>query len=202
MSRKLVTCATLVLLGACLSAPAAAGDFIDTRLSFVFSDNNFFAGPGETPINSPGFGIGANKSNTLFFDNYDTRFSGFETMSHLVLYSKLPSFFDNLTTEASLVIRFFIGGESSGDDWWKYNKLYDAGSYIRLTYDLSQGTEDNKNLQLVLFPVSGDRFRLGYSYRISWGGSSVFPLNYGLVPAAKLQLNRIGSWLADIQADI
>ncbi len=182
MSRKLLCCTVVALLGIGLAGPAAAGDFIDTRLSFVFSENNFFAAPGETPINSPGFGIGADSSNTLFFDNYDTRFSGFETMSHLVLYSKLPSFFENLTTEASLVVRFLILDE-------KETAIRDAGSYIRLTYDLSGGTADNKNVQLVLFPVSGDRFRLGYSYKISWGGSEIFPLNYGLVPAAKLQLN-------------
>jgi hypothetical protein len=183
MNPNLRTCTIAALLLAALSTgPAAAGDFIDTRLSFVFSENNFLAGPGETQINSPGFGIGADKSNTLFFDNYDTRFSGFESMSHLVLYSKLPSFFDNLTTEASMVIRFQILSEDE-------MRIYDAGSYIRLTYDLSDGQAKDTNVQLVLFPVSGDRFRLGYSYKISWGGSGVFPLNDGLVPAAKLQLN-------------
>jgi len=183
MERKpLALTAAILLLGAMLAAPASAGDFIDTRLSFVFSENNFFAKPGETQINSPGFGIGADRSNTLFFDNYDTRFSGFETMSHLVLYSKMPSFFKNLTTEASLVVRFLIIDEDN-------TYIKDAGSYIRLTYDLSDGQRDDTNIQLVMFPISGDRFRLGYSYKISWGGSEVFPLNYGMVPAAKLQLN-------------
>ena len=96
MNRKPVFTAVFVLLLALgMAAPALAGDAMDTRLSFVFSENNFFAGPGETQVNSPGFGIGADKSNTLFFDNYDTRFSGFETLSHLVLYKKLPSFFEN-----------------------------------------------------------------------------------------------------------
>ena len=188
MNRKPVFTAVFVLLLALgMAAPALAGDAMDTRLSFVFSENNFFAGPGETQVNSPGFGIGADKSNTLFFDNYDTRFSGFETLSHLVLYKKLPSFFENLTTEASLVIRFQIQDEDN-------TAIYDAGSYIRLTYDLSGGTANDKNLQLVLFPVSGDRFRLGYSYKVSWGGSAIFPLNYGMVPAAKLQLNLPGAY--------
>jgi hypothetical protein len=174
--------AVALLLGLLAASPALAGDFMDTRLSFVFSENNFFAGPGETQINSPGFGIGADSSNTLFFDNYDTRFSGFETMSHLVLYKKMPAFFDNLTTEAALVVRFLIIDEAT-------TAIKDSGSYIRLTYDLSHGVTDDKNIQLVLFPISGDRFRLGYSYRLSWGGSGVFPLSNGIVPAAKLQLN-------------
>ncbi len=158
-----------------------AGDFMDTRLSFVVSENNFMAGPGETPINSPGLGIGADKSNTLFFDNYETRFSGFETLGSLVLYKKMPAFFPNLTTEASLVVRLLVKNE-------RETQIADSGSFIQLTYDLPR-LGDKSNLQLVLFPISGDRFRLGYSYKISWGGSSVFPLNYGMVPAAKLQLN-------------
>ena len=165
-----------------LAATAQAGDFLDTRLTFTLSENNFFAGPGETPTNSPGFGIGADRSNTLFFDNYDTRYSGFETLSHLALYKKLPSFFPRLTTEASLVVRFLINDESD-------TAISDDGSYIRLSYDLAPELGEGANLELVLFPVSGDRFRLGYSYKISWGGSGVFPLNSGLVPGAKLQLN-------------
>jgi hypothetical protein len=181
MNRKLL----ILWLPLVLTATSAvAGDFMDTRLSFTFSENNFLAGPGVTEINSPGFGIGGDEGNTLFFDNYDTRFSGFETMSHLALYKKMPSFFKHLTTEASLVVRFRIIGENDED-----NLMYDAGSYIRLVYDLSHGTQEDTNLELVLFPVSGDRFRLGYSYKISWGGSKIFPLNSGWVPAAKLQLN-------------
>jgi hypothetical protein len=173
--------ATIVLCTA-VSAPLLAGDFMDTRLSFVLSENNFFVGPGQTIDNSPGIGFGADNSNTLFFDNYDTRFSGFETMSHLALYKKLPAFFDNLTTEASLVIRFRIQDEETTD-------IYDAGSYIRLEYDLAEAWMDDSSLELVLFPVSGDRFRLGYSYKISWGGSNMFTLKKGVAPAAKLQLN-------------
>ena len=50
---------SILFVVACSALPAAAGDFMDTRLSFVLSENNFFAGPGETQINSPGLGIGA-----------------------------------------------------------------------------------------------------------------------------------------------
>jgi hypothetical protein len=175
-----IPAAALVLMLS--SSLATAGDFMDTRLTFTLSENNFFAGPGETPVNSPGFGIGADKSNTLFFDNYETRYSGFETLSHLALYKKMPSFFDNLTTEAALVVRFLIVDEQT-------TFIRDAGSYIRLVYDLSGAIDEGSNIEMVLFPISGDRFRLGYSYKISWGGSGIFPLNSGMVPAAKLQLN-------------
>jgi hypothetical protein len=191
MKRKFLVTFVLSFLTA---LPATAEDFMDTRLSFVISENNFFAGPGETRTNSPGLGIGADRSNTLFFDNYDTRFSGFETMSHLALYKKMPAFFEHLTTEASLVVRFRIEGEKD-----EQNQIFDSGSYIRLIYDVTQGQGKDTDLELVLFPVSGDRFRLGYSYMISWGGSGIFPqgvagenktrVTENIRPAVKLQMN-------------
>jgi len=171
MNRTCIALLASTLLLASIQ-PATAGEFMDTRLSFVLSENNFYAGPGETVDNSPGLGIGADDSNTVFFDNYDTRFSGFETLSHLALYKKMPSFFDDLSTEAALVLYL--------------PSLSDSGSYIRLIYEMPT---PNSNVELILFPVSGDRFRLGYSYRISWGGNSIFPERATVVPAAKLQLN-------------
>ncbi len=92
MNRR-ITYSSLALLLLALTPPAMAGDFIDTRLSWVLSENNFFAGPGESQVNSPGIGFGADKSNTLILDNYDTRFSGSDTISHLELYKKMPAFF-------------------------------------------------------------------------------------------------------------
>ena len=133
MNRQLLI--ALLLLGL-TAPPATAGDFMDTRLSFAISENNFFANPGETRDNSPGIGFGADSSNTLFFDNYDTKYSGFETLGHIVLYKKMPAFFEHLTTEASLVLR--VAGELSDD-----------GSYIRLVYDISRGTHKDRNLELV-----------------------------------------------------
>lgn len=180
MIRKLLIVPLLLSITA---PPASAGDFMDTRLSFAISENNFFAGPGETFINSPGLGLYADENNTLFFDNYDTRYSGFETIGHLVLYKKMPAFFEHLTTEASLVIR--VSDVNLTDEFYE---LTDDGSYIRLVYDLSRGTQKDTELELVLFPVSGDRFRLGYSYKISWGGNRIFPQENFFMPAAKLQL--------------
>jgi hypothetical protein len=53
----------------------------------------------------------------------------------------------------------------------------DDGSYIRLTYwfDRNHAADGRKtNLSLTAFPLSADRMRLGYSYRISWGGNPIF----------------------------
>jgi hypothetical protein len=159
------------------NSAASAGDFMDIRLSWVLAENNFLADPGETIENSPGIGIGANESNTLFFDNYETKYTGFETFGHLVLYKKMPAFFENFTAEAALFMQIGALG------------LNDEGSYIRMTYDFSDGFADDENIELTLFPLSADRFRLGYSYALSWGADSIFPLNSLFVPGAKLQLN-------------
>ncbi len=166
--------ATLTLL---ICSNAAAGDFMDMRLTWSLSDANLLASPGETADNTPGMHIGPD--GTLgFFDNYETKYTGFETLGHLVIYKELNSFFDYFSGDSAL----FLGIQPNSG-------FADEGSYIRVRYDWSKGTAEGKNLELTLFPLEADRLRLGYSYRISWGGSDIFQQNYGLVPGAKLQLN-------------
>ncbi|MBU49140.1 MAG: hypothetical protein CL920_10625 [Deltaproteobacteria bacterium] len=164
-----------------------AGDFMDTRLTFAIADNNLLAGPGETNPNSPSTGFNAGRRNTLFFDNYNTRFSGFETLSHAVLYKKMPSFFKNLTTAAALVVRMNYAADRSSRAF----ELTDAGSYIFMDYDLGSSKNIKRNFQVTAFPLSSTRFRLGYSFRISWGGDSTYPRRSVVSPApgVKFQLN-------------
>jgi len=181
---------TLALTGLmALSTPAWAGDFVDTRLSFVFADDNIFADAGETTPNSPSARFGAGNQNTQFYDNFNTRFSGFETLSNIVLYKRMPSFFEGLTTEAALTV-LMLERPSGGIE------LRDTSSYIRLHYK-PRGWGENEGLSLTGFPVSADRFRLGYAYRITWGGSGVFTTRATAagVPGAKLQLTR-DNWYA------
>ncbi|MBU8898242.1 hypothetical protein KRR26_21770 [Corallococcus sp. M34] len=179
------TLQTLALMGLTgLSAPAWAGDFVDTRLSFVFADDNILAGAGETTPSSPAARFGAGNQNTQFYDNFNTKFSGFETLSNLVLYKRMPAFFEGLTTEAALTL-LVLEKPSGGVD------LRDNSSYIRLNYTPS-GWGEKEGISLTGFPVSADRFRLGYAYRISWGGSGIFTnrsANSG-APGAKLQITR------------
>lgn len=179
------TLRTLALTGLLsFSAPAWASDFVDTRLSFVFADDNLLAGAGETTPNSPNARFGAGNQNTQFYDNFNTRFSGFETLSNVVLYKRMPAFFEGLTTEAALTI--LVLEQPSGGV-----TLVDNSSYIRLNYT-PPGWGERESISLTGFPVSADRFRLGYAYRISWGGSGIFT-NRALaqgVPGAKLQVTR------------
>ncbi len=176
--------AVLALATVALAWPALAGDFIDTRLSFVFADDNLLAKAGETTPNSPNVRFGAGNQNTQFYDNFNTRFSGFETLSNLVLYKSMPAFFEGLTTEAAFNV-LVLERPTGGID------LRDNSSYIRIAYRPASWGE-NENLSLTGFPVSADRFRLGYAYRITWGGTGIFTnraFNDG-VPGVKLQLTR------------
>jgi hypothetical protein len=127
----------------------------------------------------------------LFFDNYDTRYSGFETLSHLALYRRFDR--NRWEMEGGLLIRI---NELAEDNV----RLADGGSFVRIAYWLDPSRRRPERLALVAFPVSSDRMRLGYSYRLSWGGSPEFfksnpdsPQSSGknpeAVPGIKLQFD-------------
>lgn len=173
-----------------LAAPAQS-DFMDTRLSFTCTHEDMLRDPTVLP-SAPGFHCGRpNALGVLFFDNYDTRFSGFETLSHLALYRHYDR--GHWDVEGGLIVRINELSEET-------IKLADGGSYIRVAYWLDPDRVGKTRLGLVAFPVSSDRMRLGYSYRISWGGSPEFfkpnpdvPFSVGknrnAVPGLKLQLD-------------
>jgi hypothetical protein len=158
------------MLGSLIAAPSAhAGDFVDTRLNFTLTDENLLVKPGETDPSVPGVRIGSPSSlGIMFFDNYDTRYTGYENLTHLVIYKQMST--GHVTAEAAYVLRllqFTDVNLSSIDD----------GSYIKLTYwaDRNHAFGGRKlNVALTAFPLNADRMRLGYSYRISWGGSPIF----------------------------
>ena len=177
-------CAAVCGIALFHAAVAQAGDFVDTRLSFVFADDNVLARAGETTPNSPDAHFGGGAQNTQFYDNFNTRYSGFETLSNIVLYKKAPAFFEGLTTEAALAI--LVLEQSSGG-----LALRDNSSYIRLNYrPASWGAAEG--LSLTGFPVSADRFRLGFAYRITWGGNDIFTTRAQTdgVPGMKVQITR------------
>src|SRR5690606_25735020 len=54
-----------------------ASGFFDTRIAFTLTNENLLVKPGETIPSVPGWRFGVpNSLGVLFFDNYDTRFSG------------------------------------------------------------------------------------------------------------------------------
>ena len=150
-----------------------ASDFMDVRLSFTCTHEDVLREKDVFP-SAPGFHCGRpNVLGILFFDNYDTRFSGFETLAHLALYRKfdgsrtLSPADDHWDVEGGLIIRI---NELAED----VISLADGGSYIRAAYYPDATRANRSSISFVAFPVSSDRMRLGYSYRISWGGSPEF----------------------------
>jgi hypothetical protein len=153
--------------------------FVDIRLNLTLTNENVFAEPGETIPSVPGWRFGRpNSLGTLFFDNYDTRFSGYETLSHGVLYKNFNK--DSWEVEGALVLRINDLAEDTID-------LSDAGSYIRVAHWFDPERKEKKLVSLTAFPTSSDRFRLGYSWRLSWGGSPEYQRSRSAVPGVKLQ---------------
>jgi hypothetical protein len=154
--------------------------FVDTRLTFTFGDDDVLAPTGQQVPISPLPGFGDRDAYQLFFDNLNFRFSSRETLTHLVVYKKMPSFFENLTTEAALVVRLNLEEVA----------LSDAGSFIRLEYSpWVDAPEDG--ISLTAFPFDSERFRLGYLFALSFGGADFVPrASLMRAPGAKIQVDR------------
>jgi hypothetical protein len=186
--------ASLLALATITALPltARAGDWVDTRINFTVTDENLLVKPGETNPSVPGVRIGMpNRLGILFFENYDTRYSGYENLSNLAIYAHKT--WKLTEVEGAFVLRVMELSDLT-------NQIIDNGSYVKLTRNITPSSDHPTFLALTLFPMSGDRMRLGYSYRISWGGSPVFfkpnpdnptgstGSNSNPVPAAKLQI--------------
>jgi hypothetical protein len=171
--------------------PTRLGDFMDTRLSWTFGDDDVVHATGQAYPLSPDASIGDRKQYRLFFDSLNSRFGGRENLTHLALYKKMPSFIRRLDTEASLVLRFDIGALSTNTN--NLNQaLYDAGSYIRAFYHTGK-VDGDTGFDVTFWPLDTDRFRLGYLYDLSWGGTnawinqSIFPRIQGSAPGARFR---------------
>lgn len=167
-------------------AEAEEDPFFDTRLTFALGDDDFLSPTGEQLPVSSFLGAGDRPQYDLFYDNLDTRFSSRENVTHLVAYRELPAFFDDMTTEASVVLRFNL------DDG---PFLEDAGSYLRGRYHPWADSPDD-GLALAFFPLDSDRVRLGHLYDLSVGGDEFLGLQNTpdprLVeaPAVRFELDR------------
>jgi hypothetical protein len=158
--------------------------FMDTRLAFTLTHENVLAKPGETIPSAPGWRFGVpNSLGVLFFDNYDTRFSGFETLNHAIAYRSFNK--GHLQAEGAFVLRIQELSETN-------IALADAGTYIVISNWKDPTHKDPTRISLTAFPVSSDRFRLGYSYRLSWGGSPEYRRSRSSTPGVKLQYDTQG----------
>ncbi|MBN2694911.1 hypothetical protein JXR93_09635 [bacterium] len=139
-----------------------ASDFVDTQVTFTYSDDNIF----ETSRRSPFARIGE-IDDELFNENLNTIKTGDETETQLVVYKKIDGFIKNLSVETAFVLELSLFSNETGESW---NRLKENGSYIRVNY----GTENNK-IVVTAFPFNAERFLLGFTYDLSWGGQSFWP---------------------------
>jgi len=164
-------------------------DFADTRVTFSLSNVDVFASPGDRTTPPSGYRIGIDGDYNLFLENINTRFSGFESLSHIVVHKKVASFFTYWETEIALAA-LMLADTGSGQF-----RFFDSGTYVRLIRKLGDGPESEVgSIDLTAWPVSADRYRLGYTYLISWGGTSIFPgklqsssITEGAVPGFRLR---------------
>ena len=167
------------------SAPAQAGDFVDVWVSTALEDDNVLAGP-EAESPSANF---VTRGNSTFFENYESRTTDDISRSQLVLYRKDDSFFQGWWTEAAFVMRFtpYLNPDETDPG----TVIEDDGSYVRIVRDLPG---DGHNLSLTGYAVDSDRFRLGYSYDLSWGGRELFAFTAGAAPGVRLQYQNGASY--------
>jgi hypothetical protein len=156
-----------------------ASGFMDTRVAFTLTNENLLVQPGQTIPSVPGWHFGIpNSLGVLFFDNYDTRYSGFETLSHATMYRDFHK--GHFDAETAFVLRINELSQSN-------IALSDDGSYLVLSDWKDPDHKDPTRISLTVFPVSADRFRLGYSYRLSWGGDPEYGRANSATPGMKIQ---------------
>lgn len=167
--------------------PVQHHDFIDTRITWTFGDDDVLSPTGARVPVSPLPRIGDRPQYQLFFDALNSRFAGRENLTHLAMYAHAPGFIPRVDTEAALILRFDIGALSTGSG--NLNQaLYDAGTFLRVAYHLNTARPTD-TLALTFFPFDTDRFRLGYLWDISWGGNDVFPRRTSPAPGMKLSVD-------------
>jgi len=166
-----------LLLITWLPTATLASDAVDTRLTFALGDGNILTGPDADANASPSLPNAIpTQGQRLFFDDYEGRDTPFDNLTHLVLYMNEPGYFDGVDTEAALVMRATLLDESGVT-------LKDDGSYLKVTKNLG-----GQDFVFTAFPISANRFRLGYSYDLSWGGSSIFRHSKA-APGMRMELN-------------
>jgi hypothetical protein len=159
---------------------APEGRFMDTRITFVMSDDNLLAGTRER---SPDVGFGRS-NDELFFEGLESEKRGWETETQLVLYKRMPSYFRRLDAEAALVLE--LENWVDKDTWENETRIGDDGSYLKLNLYTTADDFEGDHVSLTLFPMDSQRFLLGYTYDITWGGEDIFPNKKGQVPGARL----------------
>ncbi|HNH50125.1 MAG TPA: hypothetical protein PKY30_24025, partial [Myxococcota bacterium] len=162
-----------------LALPAFAGDFLDTWVTTSLEEDNILAGP-EAYSPSPNFVM---RGNNTFFENYENRFTDDISSTHLVVYRRDEGFDPRWLTEAAFVLR--MQPYLNPDNTEPGVKVADDGSYVRVARKF--GGRNDHTLSLTGYAVDANRFRLGYSYDLTWGGRDIYAFDPSAAPGARLQ---------------
>jgi len=157
-------------------------DFIATQLTFYVGDDNLLAGNADR---SPALGM-ANEYPELFFEGLNAEKAKVVTETHMVLYGKMPGFLKFVDTEAAFVAEFELARDP--DDSRLVGRFRDDGSWLAATFWFGE-KGSSSNLKITAWPFSADRFRLGYTYDLTWAGDRLWTRNQSPVPGAKIALN-------------
>jgi len=177
----------LIATAAALLLPVAnAQAFMDTWITTAFEDTNILAGP-EHYSPSANF---VERGNRTFFEDYEAKYSDDISQSHLVLYRRDEGFWPNWFTESALVLQFspYLDPDQSDDGV----ALTDDGSYVRLV-KMIDGDEDH-TFSVTGYAVDASRFRLGYSYDLSWGGREIYAVDAQALPGVRVQYQNDGTY--------
>jgi len=164
------------------SAKPKVSDFMKTSLTFYLGDDNVLAGNADR---SPNFGMG-NEYPELFFEGLNSEKQKVVSETHMVVYAQMPGFLPFVDTEAAFVAEFELSRDP--DNKQLIGRFRDDGSYVAITFWFNRSKRGN-NLKLTAWPYSANRFRLGYTYDLTWGGNTIWARNRGPVPGVKLHLD-------------
>ena len=157
-------------------------DFVKTTLTFYVGDDNLLA---DNEDGSPNLGM-ANEYPELFFEGLNSEKQAVVSETHMVLYGQTPGYLPWVDTEAAFVAEFELSRDP--DDNQLIGRFKDDGSYVGVTFFFNQD-KTGPSVNLTAWPYSADRFRLGYTYDLTWGGNTIWARNRGPVPGAKVTLD-------------
>ena len=174
-----------------------SGNGMATRVTFAIADDNLLAGAADR---SPGVGFKL-AADRLFYDAIEQRKRGFETETQLVVYKRVPTYFKRMDAEAAFVVN--MNHYTNDKTYRTETQLRDNGSYVKLNWYTKRNDYQGDNVSLTMFPFDSQRFLLGYTYNITWGGERIFPNNApggdaarsnSMVPGARLRYDfRVGT---------
>lgn len=168
-----------------LLSVARAGDFMDIWVTTAFEDTNLLAGPDAY---SPSANF-VERGNRTFFEDYENRTSKDISRANLVLYKRSDSHFEGWWAEAAFVLRYLPYLDEDQTD--PGVSIEDDGSYVRLVRNLPG---EDHTISLTGYAVDAGRFRLGYSYDLTWGSRDIFAFTTGAAPGVRLQWQNGGSY--------